>query len=178
MTKRFVSPIENEKVALRLLEEPDLPLTLSWRNQENIRHWFLTTDVIPFEKHLTWFKRYQTLDNDFVFIILAKELNLKPVGQISLYAIDWQSRIGEYGRLMIGEPEARGRGLARSASLLLLRVGFEIMGLKEIVLEVKQDNLPAISVYRSVGFEEAITENGLVKMRIQENQISWETNSL
>jgi len=172
MTKPFISPVENEVVALRLLEESDLPLTLSWRNQENIRRWFLTTDVISIEKHLAWFNRYETLDNDFVFVILAKELNLKPVGQISLYAIDWQSRVGEYGRLMIGEPEARGKGLARSASLLLLQIGFDVLGLKEIVLEVKQDNLPAISVYRSIGFEETMTENGIIKMRIRPGQVN------
>jgi RimJ/RimL family protein N-acetyltransferase len=170
MTKRFISPVENEKVALRLLEENDLPLTLSWRNQENIRRWFFTTDIVSFENHLAWFKRYRELDTDFVFIILSKELNLKPVGQISLYSINWQTRIGEYGRLMIGEAEARGKGLARSASLLLLQVGFEILGLREIVLEVKQDNLPAIAVYRSVGFQQSAFENGVLKMKITHHQ--------
>lgn len=172
MTKRFIHPVENDTVMLRLLEEPDLPLTLSWRNQDNIRRWFLTNDVIPFEKHHAWFHRYQSLDTDFVFVILAKELNLRPVGQISLYAIDWQSQVGEYGRLMIGESEVRGKGLARSASLLLLQIGFEILGLKEIVLEVKQDNLPAISVYRSIGFQETMAENGLIKMKIRAGQVN------
>jgi len=172
MTKRFISPIENETVMLRLLEEADLPRTLSWRNKENIRRWFLTTGVIPFEKHLAWFNRYQSLDTDFVFVILARELNFKPVGQISLYAIDWQAQVGEYGRLMIGEADARGKGLARSASLLLLQIGFEILGLKEIVLEVKQDNLSAVSVYRSIGFQETMTENGLIKMKIRTDQVN------
>lgn len=171
MNKRFIPLVENDKVALRLLEERDLPLTLSWRNQDNIRRWFFTTDVIPFEKHLAWFHRYQALDNDFVFLILAKELNLKPVGQISLYAIDWESLVGEYGRLMIGESEARGKGLARSASLLLLHIGFDILGLKEITLEVKADNLPAVSIYRSIGFEETAMENGAIKMKIRPVQV-------
>lgn len=171
MTKRYIPPVENETVVLRLLEETDLPLTLSWRNQEHIRRWFFSTEVIPFEKHLAWFKRYQALENDFVFVILAKDFDLKPVGQISLYAIDWQSLVGEYGRLMIGEAEARGRGLARSASLLLLQIGFDILGLKEIVLDVKQDNLPAVSVYRSIGFEEIANENSIIKMKIRANQV-------
>lgn len=173
MTKRFIPPVENDTVALRLLEESDLPLTLSWRNQDHIRRWFFTSGIIPFEAHLTWFKRYQTLDNDFVFVILAKEFSLKPIGQISLYAIDWQTLVGEYGRLMIGEAEARGKGLARSASLLLLHVGFEILGLKEIVLEVKEDNLPALSIYRSIGFERTAIENGTIKMKIEAD---WRSN--
>lgn len=171
MKKQYIPPIENETVVLRMLEESDLPLTLSWRNQEHIRQWFLTTDVIPLEKHLAWFQRYQSLDNDFVFVILSKELNLKPVGQISLYAIDWNSLIGEYGRLMIGDPQARGKGLAKSASLVLLEIGFNILGLRQIVLEVKQDNFPAISIYQSIGFLKTGLENGLVKMQILPNRV-------
>lgn len=177
MTKRHIAPVENEAVVLRLLEESDLLLTLSWRNQDNIRRWFFTTEEIPFEKHQAWFNRYRTLDTDFVFIILAKALNLKPIGQISLYAIDWQSLIGEYGRLMIGEPQARGKGLAKSASLLLLQIGFDILGLREIVLEVKQDNLPAVSIYRSIGFEGTSTENGVIKMTMRADQVK-RANSL
>lgn len=169
--KQYIPPVENETVVLRMLEESDLSLTLFWRNQEHIRQWFLTTDVIPYERHQAWFQRYQSLDNDFVFIILSKEFNLNPVGQISLYAIDWVSLTGEYGRLMIGEPQARGKGLAKSASMLLLKVGFNILGLRRIVLEVKQDNFPAISIYQSIGFQQISSENGLIKMQIFPHQV-------
>jgi hypothetical protein len=97
MPKRFIQPVENECVLLRLLEKGDLALTLMWRNQDHIRKWFLNSDVIPEEKHYEWFENYQDLDNDFIFLIIAKDLGNLPVGQVSLYCVDWNDRIAEYG---------------------------------------------------------------------------------
>lgn len=164
MTKRYINPVENDFVILRLLQEDDLLKTLEWRNQEEIRKWFLTTEVIELEKHRLWYSHYQALENDFVFIILSKELGNLPVGQISLYAIDWESGVGEYGRLMIGDPRAKGKGLAKAASQLLLNIGFVTLGLKKIILEVKDDNTIAISVYRSLGFIQMDARDGLISM--------------
>jgi RimJ/RimL family protein N-acetyltransferase len=167
MTKRHIHPVENDLVILHLLHEEDLPRTLAWRNQDEIRRWFLTTDVIEMEMHRAWYDRYQTLDNDFVFVILSKELGNLPVGQISLYAIDWEARVGEYGRLMMGEPLAKGRGLAKSASQLLLGIGFGVLGLERIVLEVKNDNIAAISLYQRLGFVQIDVQTDLILMEIK-----------
>jgi len=42
----------------------------------------------------------------FVFLILSREFGNIPIGQISLYGIDWPGGIAEYGRLMIGHMAA------------------------------------------------------------------------
>ncbi len=166
MLKRDLAPVEGERVVLRLLEEADLPLTLSWRNQDHIRTWFLRTDVILEKDHYAWFERYRDLDNDFIFVILAKDLNHIPVGQISLYDINWNTGSAEYGRLMIGDPLAKGKGYAKEATRFLLEYGFMQMGLKEIHLEVKEENEPAIAVYKTAGFFEIARKNGLVWMSV------------
>jgi diamine N-acetyltransferase len=167
MSKRVIQPVEDERVILRLLEKRDLSTTLAWRNQAEIRKWFLSTNIIAEESHFAWFERYQQLDNDFIFVILAKDLGGIPVGQISLYGIDWQTGTAEYGRLMIGDPQAKGKGYAKQATQLVLRIGFEQLGLKEIYLEVKQDNAPAIAVYQSSGFIEKDKKDGLVTMSVK-----------
>ena len=169
MPKRFIPPCEGELIVLRLLEKADLPLTLSWRNRDDIRTWFLNSDVIPEEKHRAWFEGYSGLDTDFVFIILAKEPANTAVGQISLYNIDWITGSAEYGRLMIGHPDARGKGYARHATNLLLRIGFEQLGLTDVHLEVKEENISAQKVYLDCGFVESKRQNGLVMMRINSN---------
>ena len=164
MAKRTISLLENDRILMRLLERADLPLTLSWRNQDHIRKWFLNTAVIPEDAHYTWFERYQVLDNDFIFLILAKELSNTPVGQISIYGIDWGIGTAEFGRLMIGEPRARGLGLAKEATFLLLDYCLGVLKLNEILLEVKEDNAAAVSIYRAVGFVETRRNNGLLTM--------------
>lgn len=168
--KRFLDPVENELVVLRLLKQDDLPQTLLWRNQDGIRKWFLSTELLEMENHMNWFNRYQLLDNDFVFVILSKELGGLPVGQIALYSIDWGTKIGEYGRLMIGEAQAKGKGLAKSASQLVLDIGFDTLKLEKIKLEVKDDNIVAISIYRSLGFIQVRNRDGLIWMEKEKNR--------
>jgi RimJ/RimL family protein N-acetyltransferase len=167
MPKRQVPPIEGERIVLRLLEKPDLPLTLLWRNQDKIRKWFVNSDVITEEQHYAWFERYHELDNDFIFLILIKELGNIPVGQISLYRVDWDFKSAEYGRLMIGNQAAINKGYAKQATRLLLEFGFGWMGLNVIHLEVKEDNAPAIAIYKAVGFTYQSPKNGLITMSIR-----------
>ena len=89
------------------------------------------------------------------------------MGQISLYDIDWDAKTAEFGRLMIGEPRAKGRGIAKKATRLLLDHCFGVMKLKEITLEVKENNEAAIAIYQSTGFSETARGNGLIMMSIR-----------
>jgi len=158
VAKKTVAPVENDRIRLRLLAEEDLEQTLSWRNQDDIRKWFFFQDRIEPANHRAWFEKYQARDNDFVFIIEAKDLDGIPIGQIALYDIDWEQRRGEYGRLMIGEPAAKGKGYAQDATQLVLEVAAEQFGLKEVYLEVYTHNQAARRVYEKSGF--IVTESG------------------
>jgi RimJ/RimL family protein N-acetyltransferase len=170
MPKRVVPPFENENVILRPLEISDLPLTLRWRNQDEVRKWFVYSDVLSVETHYGWYENYKDLDDDFVFIILAKDLGNMPVGQISLYRIDWDLAVAEYGRVMIGEQPARGKGYASQATKLLLEHGFKSFQLKEITLEVRDDNKTAIALYKSRGFAEKARTDGFITMFVSSTQ--------
>jgi diamine N-acetyltransferase len=167
MPKPFVSPLENGRILLRLVEESDLPMTLIWRNQDHIRKWFIHSEVLSPEQHQTWFKDYLTRENDYVFIIEENENLKKPIGQISLYNIDRDLKFAEYGRLMIGEAEAQGKGLAKEATRLLLGYAFKELGLTRVELEVLEDNKPAMAVYRACGFQEISGYDGLKKLTIE-----------
>ncbi len=164
MPKRTILPIQGDGVRLRLLEEEDLPLTLKWRNRDDIRVWFVNSDVIPPENHLKWFAQYQDRDDDFVFIIEAQFGTWKPIGQVSLYGIDWDKGHAKFGRLLIGEMLARGQGLAKEAVRLIMDYGFERLGLVRMELEVFETNQPAIRIYKDCGFEEIGAEQGMLHM--------------
>ena len=153
MMKKELLPIENERVRLRLLNEADLPLTLQWRNQDHIRKWFFFSDVLTSKQHISWFQRYLQKDNDFVFIIEDVERGYRPVGQVSIYNIDWDRLRGEFGRLMIGDQSAAGKGLAKSATILIVMNAGKQLGLREIYLEVFSKNERAVAVYEKCGFQ-------------------------
>lgn len=165
MPKREIPAVEYSGIRLRLLEEADLPLTLSWRNQDNVRKWFFYNEVISPDQHQDWYRRYQDLDTDFVFIIEACAPEPVPVGQISLYHMDWEAKRAEYGRVMIGPAWAQGKGYAKAATIGILKIAKDI-GLNEVYLEVKADNQRAFSLYLSVGFEVVTLENNVYHMRV------------
>lgn len=177
MSKRRLPVIKGRRIILRLLEENDLPLTLSWRNRDEIRKWFLNTTIIAADGHYAWFERYQELDNDFIFIILAKEMDNIPVGQISLYDINWNAGTAEFGRLMIGEPLAARKGFAKEATELLLEFGFNALGLQKIVLEVKNENEPAIAIYQALGFTETSRKDDLRILVLHKTNMDVQINN-
>lgn len=163
MAKRHIPPIVNGQVTLRLLEEADLPLTRAWRNQDDIRKWFLTSAVISAEQHAAWFAQYRERDDDFVFVIEETATLKCAVGQVSLYAIEWDRRRSKLGRLLIGDAEARGKGLARRAVETLIDFA-ERLGLEELRLEVLAGNEPAIAIYEACGFAVHDRQEGELRM--------------
>ena len=164
MPKPDVPVLEHGRVRLRLLQDADLPMTRDWRNQDHIRKWFLHSDVITPGQHERWWQAYRERDDDFVFVIEETEALRRPVGQVSIYNIDQSAARAEFGRLMIGEREANGLGLAREATALLVEHALANWALREIYLEVLENNRPALAVYAACGFRESRRNAGLVHM--------------
>lgn len=168
--KHSLAPLVGDGFCLRLLGAEDLPLTLAWRNREDIRVHFIHPDVITWEQHLVWWQQYRSKSDDFVFIVEETQRLHRPVGQVSLYNIDLKKSEAEYGRLITGDNEARRIGLARRATELLISWAFDSLGLKRIYLEVFKDNIPAVELYRSCGFVIDEEEDELLKMNVSRNR--------
>jgi RimJ/RimL family protein N-acetyltransferase len=159
-------PIEGERVRLRLLTQADIEMTRRWRNQDNVRKWFVYSDIIQSDQQRDWFAKYQKIENDYVYVVEERVLNeWKPAGQISLYAIDWQKGTAEYGRIMAGDEARAGKGLFFDASLLMMQFWHASHGISDFFLEVKSDNVRARKLYDKLGFVEESEKDGVVAMR-------------
>lgn len=166
MPKRNVSPLKGQSIRLRLLEHADLPMTLRWRNDDAIRPWFFNSDLISAPMHEQWWHGYRERDDDFVFVIEDTAANHQPVGQASVYRVDWERKTAEFGRLMLGEPAARGRGLARDAVNVLTAFAFDGLALTELMLQLKEANSVAAAVYQSCGYRVVNRDAGVVTMTL------------
>jgi RimJ/RimL family protein N-acetyltransferase len=166
MPKRTVPPVAGLRCKLRLITEADLPATLAWRNRHDVRRWFVFSDKLTWDQHLAWFTKYAERDDDFLFVIEETRTLQRPVGQISLYKVDWAAGSAEYGRILIGDPEAQGLGLAREATQLVLGVAFEAWGLRRVYLEVFKANERAIGVYQANGFRVVAETETMLRMEI------------
>jgi RimJ/RimL family protein N-acetyltransferase len=166
MGKRYIAPIYGKRTRLRLLKRSDLLTTLRWRNQDHIRKWFVHSDIIEVENHFDWYDQYRVKDNDFVFIIEETQILNRPIGQVSLYNIDWGKKRSEFGRLLIGENEASGLGLGKEASLLLVTFAKRNLGIDSLYLEVFSDNLAAKHIYLDMGFVEVRKSHKTIFMEL------------
>jgi diamine N-acetyltransferase len=163
MSKRCIPPNEKDGVRLRLLEQTDLEMTLSLRNEN--RSWFSNSNFLSMATHHSWFKQYIGRDDDFIFIVELLSEGIEPVGQISLYRIDWEQQEAEFGRLVIDE-RFRQKGIAQEATGLLLEYARNMLGIKRIYLEVLKSNFPAISLYSKFGFVQTAVQGDKIQMTL------------
>lgn len=161
MPKRSIQPIATTFGVLRMLTKEDLPKTLSWRNQEEIRKWFKNSAVIEDVQHKQWFALYLQKEDDFTFIIEASGV---PIGQIALYGLQTECRTAEIGRIMIGDSKFAGQGIAKESIEALLRFSKEELSLDSVHLEVLHSNERAIGLYKKCGFVVTNLTNELVLM--------------
>jgi RimJ/RimL family protein N-acetyltransferase len=85
---------------------------------------------------------------------------------VSLYNVDWLLGSAEFGRIVIGEPAARGKGYGLRATRLVLGIAGDA-GLRTIHLEVKSDNAAAIRLYEKTGFVNTLSKDGLDIMQVE-----------
>ena len=139
MGKRHLPPLASRRIRLRLLEERDLPQTLAWRNQDHIRRWFffserLTPSSMPPGSPATGSATTTSCS-------LSRKTGGQRQAECAGRSGKWPftTSIGsggtaEFGRLMIGEADAAGRGLAREATAAAVALAFEQLGLQEVYL--------------------------------------------
>lgn len=158
--KPDIAPFGSPALRLRLLKPSDLDMTLAWRNRDDARVWFKTSTLLSQEQHRAWFTHYSDKDDDLIFIL---ESQGHAVGQASVYGIDRAQAQAEIGRFLVA-PEHSGRGHIRHACGELIRFCTQELGLQYLFLEVLENNLRAIGIYNSHGFQEESRHHGLIRM--------------
>lgn len=159
--KYTINPVHHKGLTLRLLNESDLPHTLGWRN--HYKAWFLNDHDIDYKSHLKWYHAYCLKDDDFIFII---ESDGHRIGQLAIYQMDLIKKSGEFGRFMVN-PSFAGNGLMSQALEAGLHIANDIFHLTHIYLNVKNNNLVAISIYKKHGFYTTNTsQDNIMRMEL------------
>ncbi len=136
----------------------DIDYRLKWLNNPAICRF--VDKPATFFNQLGWFSRYFFDKKKKFFTILESN---RPIGFMGLSKIDCQLGRAELF-IMIGEDDCRNRGLGRSAMEWLFSYAVNKLKLKELRLEVRQDNLAAINLYQKLGFKEIGQANSEIEM--------------
>jgi UDP-4-amino-4,6-dideoxy-N-acetyl-beta-L-altrosamine N-acetyltransferase len=169
--------IRGQRVQLRLPDtEEDHVLQVQWRNQPEISAYFYSDEPVSYEGHMQWWaKLRQDVTQRFYIIDALTEpvepynqlVQPIPIGTTSLLHIDLINRTAEYGRLMIGDDNYRGKGggFALEAEVLLMKHGFYSLNLNRICGYVLEFNKRVMRLHDKVGFK----EEGLLRQNIYKN---------
>lgn len=139
---------------------------MAWRNTPAIRKWFVNSASITLEQNQKFYLNYIERKNDFIYIIELNNFDHTPIGQISLYNVDEKIGTAEFGRLMIGERLAQGKGYAEEATKMIIMDAFTSKGLVKVFLDVFQNNERAVHIYSNLGFRVTKEEKGMLHMEL------------
>jgi len=147
----MLAPMElrGRHVALRPLTTRDAEMTLRWRLDD--RASLLNRGAATVEEQRAWIAARPESERNFIIELLDG----RPVGMLSLIAIDLVHRRAEPARFLIGEPQlVRGVPAAVEAMLLLYRLAFDDLGLHRVYGTVAEENAGMVKWQTFLGMTE------------------------
>ena len=162
--------LEANGVRLRVIEERDLEMVRSWRNDPNISQFMLSQNIISESQQKQWFALVSSSHSQLHFII---EYKGAPIGVANLKALNSDSLIGathiEPG-LYISDDRYRGSFLAFCPAITLNDYCFDVLGCQYLVARVLPNNEAALRYNSSLGYEKINDDGGLITMQLDPQQ--------
>jgi len=147
--------LDGEKAALGPLRRELCPLYQKWMNNfETVKTLGRTAKPITTEAQNAWLEKLLPgTETDVLFTLYERRTGgtWRPAGVVGLNNIEHLHGRATFG-IVIGELEARGRGLGTEAARLILDYGFNLLGLHNVLLTVFSYNPGAIRCYEKAGF--------------------------
>lgn len=149
--------IESERLVFKPLNLSHLSLKyVNWMNDKEVNKFLQSGGDYTLSK-LKTFLINQQVQKNFMWAIHIKSSyqhigNIKIDPNVTLGPEELKNECGQLG-IMIGEKSQWGNGYAYEASQTVIDFCFNQLGMKRIILGVKQSNFKAIKLYKNLGFE-------------------------
>jgi RimJ/RimL family protein N-acetyltransferase len=129
-----------------------LDIYARWMNDLRVTR-TLSSNRLPMtlEREKQWFDGASVTNSEAVFTMYVLE-NMRPIGNVGLHDIDRDSRTAEFG-IVIGEVDEWGKGYGTEAAMMMVRYGFDILGLHNIQLRCYAHNPGGLKAYERAGFK-------------------------
>jgi RimJ/RimL family protein N-acetyltransferase len=147
-TNKWVA--EGDKIKLRPITYDDTDYIVKWRNNERVRNNFIYREKFTPESHNN-FVRTKVETGEVVQLIICEKETERPIGSVYFRDVDMAKKEAEYG-IFIGEDDAIGKGYGNETATLALRYAADVIGLRNVILRVFNDNTAARKSYEHAGF--------------------------
>ena len=144
--------LETADLVLRPPVEEDAPEAYVLLNDPDVKLWNPGRECPDLATAAAWCRDGADWPEDAswaVFHALDRD-TAKMVGNVTLFAVDADDRVGKIGYRVV--PSARGRGVARQMVDAVTRWAFESRGVMRVQLEHSVHNVASCRVARAAGF--------------------------
>jgi RimJ/RimL family protein N-acetyltransferase len=161
--------IRGERIYLRPLDEADLDHCLRWINDPEVLVTLGRRQPTGRAAEREWLQdQYKSDDHMNLAIVLVD--GDRHIGNCGFNEIDYINRSAVFG-ILIGEKDTWGQGYGPEAARLILKYGFEELGLHRIGLDVYSHNARAMRAYEKVGF----VREGILRESFYRNGVYHDT---
>jgi RimJ/RimL family protein N-acetyltransferase len=145
--------IVGDRVALGPMRRDLLPLYHRWINDFGTARTLGAAPPRPttLEAETGWYESVAGADST-TFTVYERP-GWRPIGTAGLSGVDHRNRTATFG-ILIGEPDARGKGYGTETTRLMLDYAFTALGLHSVGLTCFEFNLAGRHAYRKAGFKE------------------------
>jgi len=151
--------IIGERVTLRRFERGDLPHVRRWLDDPKLRAEIGARAPLSEAEAEAWFGRVST-DPGRAWYAIVTEPDERVVGEAGLLRMDPGWRTTDM-TVIVGEPDARGRGYGTEAGRLLLDFAFQYMGFHRVAIGVVAFHEDAVRFWTRLGFrKEGVQREG------------------
>lgn len=142
--------IVGEGVTLRRIERSDLPHIRRWLDDPELRAEIGAKAPLSESEAEAWFDRVST-DSARAWYVIVVDEDERVVGEAGLLRMDPKWLTTDM-TVIVGEPDARGKGYGTEVGRLLLDFAFQYMGFHRVAIGVVGFHEDAIRFWERLGF--------------------------
>lgn len=171
---RYILKIELEKWGgAKLIDFADLnyqekEMVLSWRNDESIKKWMYNKDDITLENHLKYIQNLEGSKEKHYMVVKKDD---KYIGVVDFTNIDFKNKVTDFG--LYANPFEKIVGVGGMLQEISIIYALEVLKLNTLKLEVFDENIKAINLYKRYNFQEtckkAVNGKNVICMKLNRN---------
>lgn len=118
-----------------ILDENEIKMVWTWRNDERIRKWMSNNDEIPFNNHLIFIDSLQNRDDKFYWLVYKND---NPIAVLDIIDVDYEVEVTEPGYYL--NPNLLNSGEGLFFNFYFRNFLFNLLGFKYVKGNIKIGN--------------------------------------